>query len=92
MPSRLFFVVLRTSQSEVLLFDLMSELCPDVPIKVPQVDTVLFSAADNGGVVSGAEHGTLHRVGVPDESLEVIWGGLGSFVVPYLKHRVLTSG
>lgn len=91
MPRRLFFLVLRSSQSEILFFNLMSKLCPDVTVKVPQVDSVLFSTANNGGVVCGAEHGTLDWVGVPDESLEVIRGGLGGFVVPHLKHRVLTS-
>jgi hypothetical protein len=91
MSNSLFFVVLRSSQSEILLFNLMSKLCADVTVKVPQVDSVLFSTANNGGVVCGAEHGTLDWVSVPDESLEVIWGGLGCFVVPHLKHRVLTS-
>ena len=92
MSRSLFFVVLRSSQSEILLFNLMSKLCPDVTVKVPQVYSVLFSTADNGRVVCGAEHGTLDWVGVPDESLEVIWGGLGGFIVPHLKHRVFTSG
>ena len=76
--------MLRTAQGEILLLDLMSKLCAYVTVKVPQVDAVLFSTADNGGVVCGAEHGTLDWVGVPDESLEVIWGGLGCFIVPHL--------
>jgi hypothetical protein len=83
-PGRLLFVVLRTTQGEILLLDLMSELRADVTVKVPQVNPVLFSTADNGRVVCGAEHCTLNWVGVPDESLEVIWGGLGGFIVAHL--------
>ena len=85
-------LLLLFSQSEMLFLDLMCEWCADVAIKVPQIDAVLLTAADYSGIIGGAEHHPLDRVGVTDKRLKEVWHGLVGLIVPDLQHGVLAAG
>lgn len=60
-------------------------------MEAPSVDAVLRASRNNFTIVSLQELYVVHRVDMPNESLEELGVGLRGFIVPDLYHIILAS-
>ena len=60
-------------------------------MEAPGVDAILRASRNNFAIVSLQELDVVHRVDMPNESLEELSVGLRGFIVPDLYHIILAS-
>jgi hypothetical protein len=72
-------------------FLLREVACLSVTMELPDIDTVLASSRDDLVVVTRVKHNICDRVGVSNKSLEIVWYGLLSVVVPNFDQVVVTT-
>ena len=75
-----------------LFIDFGEEVCLCVTVELPNVDAILTSSRNYLVIIAGIEHNVSDRVGVTDESLEVIWDGLLGLIIPHFDQIVVATG